>query len=381
MDNKFDGAQSLMRSWLRNEVQDGTRSASRRENHLSDVLMKEYDAALDRGLTRAQIRTNYPNISEHLFSCLDCFNRLLMLRREKVRDEAEDETQYLRGNAHNPVKLIEVLQDMERPAWVRAMAADYLGNCGGDGVGRALNTALMDKDEEVQEAAGDAMRCWQMLPDRFLHAYERALDVHAQPSQTFIDIRKLKKKASWFSTFRDLGLRCNGPFPQESDNNALQIDVQQDWKVWMTLSEHLVLTNAAGIDQHQRARLWGQTPEGLEYSIRETGNEIRLLLTASDGLLERAETCVILVIVGPGYTPEEHDDAWHLNEAKFCRVHQGKRSMVQTLNVTPLGFEQCQLGVFIAGKGPLPVMPNAGAVCPLGHRPSLPSAATDKASR
>jgi hypothetical protein len=67
------------------------------------------------------------------------------------------DTAILRENPNDAKHLAGVMADDARPAWLRAMAADYLGALASEQARVALTEASRDPDEEVREAATYAL--------------------------------------------------------------------------------------------------------------------------------------------------------------------------------------------------------------------------------
>jgi hypothetical protein len=101
-------------------------------------------------------------VQAHVGACSGCYRHLLNQQQAEDRAAIEEHLGPLRRLlAKRPPNVIEqltvVLQDQQRPAWVRAAAAEYLGELGDGRAQPALRFARNDDDQEVREAAQAAL--------------------------------------------------------------------------------------------------------------------------------------------------------------------------------------------------------------------------------
>jgi hypothetical protein len=130
-------------------------------------LLRDYLQAFLADLPEEQFTREQRCTETHVYSCKRCYQQFQTWLNEDATQQYLAETRVLVENRNDARGLIRVLRDATRPSWVRAMAADYLTEIGGQTAIEDLQrVAESDADDEVREAASEALKELQPLAGR-----------------------------------------------------------------------------------------------------------------------------------------------------------------------------------------------------------------------
>lgn len=122
-----------------------------------EVALREYHKALAAGLDEAGMTPEQRRAAAHVYQCKRCYLQIEAMLTADAARRVRTAAALFQGRENDAAFLLSVLSDTARARWIRAMAADHLGNCGGShAIERLGYFALNDPDSQVREASREA---------------------------------------------------------------------------------------------------------------------------------------------------------------------------------------------------------------------------------
>lgn len=299
--------------------------------HPSEGDFEGYLIAVATGRIGAQLTGVQQATRAHILTCEDCqaFVTSQQLRYSEVLVQVE--TQKLAQISTDAFQLVEVLTDLSRPGWVRAIACDYLGLCGG---GRAVSEALYatksDADAEVREAAEEAQAQLQGILDRFMEilsqgAWATQMRLTHRFTEAVVDL---------------------SPFASLSGSVAPKMFLES-----AIPSASITTQGGRGKEdltrrQHATKDPWiirGRTADGFRYALSLHEDELVLLVMAEETFPHQAEVNILIIALGT----DGQDDVLICDKQFTLVPLDNGFGFIEHLGVRLPLMEHTRLGLFV----------------------------------